>query len=69
MDSWYNQIIICQIYLLRVREVQVEWRKVRYRVCLTDRDQLEVRRSKENFVDAWYFFLFKWGHVLMMLRE
>jgi hypothetical protein len=31
-------------------------------------DQLEVRRSEENSIDAWNFFLLKGGHVLMMMR-
>lgn len=42
MDFTYNQKSIFHIYICRVREFQVEWRKVKYLVCIIDKDQLEV---------------------------
>ena len=33
------------------------------------RDQLELKRREENYIDAWIFFMLKEGHVLMTMRS
>jgi hypothetical protein len=42
---------------------------VRHLVGLTGIDQLEVRRSEENSIDAWNFFFLNGDHVLMIMRK
>ena len=42
---------------------------MRHPVGLQGVDQLDVRRSKENSINAWNFFSKEGGHVPMMMRQ
>ena len=69
IDSMYNQIGTCQIFLPRVREARDKQMEMRLHVVdLIHEQRPEVKRSEENFVDAWNFFLPKEDHALMMTR-
>ena len=43
--------------------------KVRHPVGLQGLNQLDVRRSEENSINAWNFFLKDDGHAPMMMRQ
>ena len=42
---------------------------MRHPVGLQGLDKLDFRRSEENSINAWIFFLEEGGHVLMMMRQ
>jgi len=69
MECRYNWISTCHTYHPWAMEFLEGGDKVFWRPThIIGGDQLEVKRSKENFVGAWNYFLLKEVHVIMTMK-